>query len=289
VKDGMLTMLTAVTNPAKGDNAPAAIRLGQDVFLVQADGVARLLDFDRGRFYALNPVASRMLTLSLEQGTAEAATRLAAEYEISPRRIEADLAVLLRDLQGKRLLVSPDRPCHTGARTGAALGGVLRGADLALFRPLRAAAAAVVRLFRRPDEGSRGVPSVPGRLTVGLLLSLAWVSLRLFGWTGTLALWRRWHRSPTGPGPAARGRVLETLDGVVRDAAVGKLCFPASCKERALVGYQVLRACYGLPATLVVGVQCHPFGAHAWVKCDGRVITDDPARCELYTPVARYH
>lgn len=262
----------------------AAPRLGRNVFRIESEGVVRLLDFERGRFYALDRVGSRMLALCLEHGLDEAATRLAAEYDAAPEQIRADLVALLRDLESKQLLVPAHRPAEGHGRLLAAAGAGLRCTDLVLFRPLRAAAAMLSRLAGRRER----VPAVPGPRRVRLLLTLAWISLRLFGWTGTLSLWRRWHRTDSALEPAARARVLEALDRVVREAAVRKLCFPSACKERALVGYQVLRAIFGLPAVLVVGVQCHPFCAHAWVECDGVVVTDDPDHCAMYTPFARY-
>jgi hypothetical protein len=265
---------------------PGTYRLGPDVILVQDDGVARLLDFDRGRFYALNPVGSRMLALSLGHGAEEAAARLAAEYDVPPAQVRADLAVLLRDLEGKRLLVPPHAPARLRPRLLAALDALLWCADRVLVRALRGAARAAGALRGR-EAMPGGAPAVPGPRALGLLLTLAWVSLRLFGWSGTLAIARRWHRGRALLAGAARARVVDAVDRLVREAAVRKLCFPSACKERALAGYQVLRALYGLPAALVVGVRCHPFGAHAWVECDGRVVTDDPAHCELYTPVLR--
>jgi hypothetical protein len=262
-------MVTASTysENAANEAPPVARRLNRDVFLVEADGVARLLDFDRGRFYALDPVGSRMLALCLEHGADETAARVAAEYDAAPEQVREDLAVLLRDLEGKRLLASARRgPMRAFLLAG--LGGLLRGADWLLFRPLRGA--------------------TPGPRTAGRLLFLAWVSLRLFGWTGTVSLWRRWRRADAAPDAAARARAVETVDRLVREAAARTVCFPAVCKERALAGWQLLRTFYGLPAALVVGVRCHPFGAHAWVECGGAVVTDDPAHCELYAPVARY-
>ena len=60
------------------------------------------------------------------------------------------------------------------------------------------------------------------------------------------------------------------------------------CKERVLVGYHILRIFYGLPATLVVGIDRYPFQIHAWVECDDKIVTDDPEHCEPFIPVVRY-
>ena len=82
--------------------------------------------------------------------------------------------------------------------------------------------------------------------------------------------------------------VIEEVDRVVREAAAWKLFLPMVCKERALVGYHILRAFYGLPATLVVGIDRYPFQIHAWVECDDKIVTDDPEHCEPFIPVVRY-
>lgn len=81
---------------------------------------------------------------------------------------------------------------------------------------------------------------------------------------------------------------IEEVDGVVREAAAWKLFLPMVCKERALVGYHILRTFYGLPATLVVGCDRYPFQIHAWVECDDEIVTDDPQHCEPFIPVVTY-
>ena len=75
---------------------------------------------------------------------------------------------------------------------------------------------------------------------------------------------------------------------IVRRSAANSLLFPIFCKERALVSYHLLRVFYGLPATLILGVNQYPFQIHAWVECDGEIVSDDLAHCELFTPVIRY-
>jgi hypothetical protein len=75
---------------------------------------------------------------------------------------------------------------------------------------------------------------------------------------------------------------------LVREAAASQLFLPVVCKERALVGYQILRVFYRLPADLIVGIDRHPFQLHAWVECEGRIITDDRAHCETFIPVVSY-
>ena len=82
------------------------IGLNQDVFLVTADGIGRILDFNRGQFYGLDPVATTMLGLMLKTGRDDATRRMAEDYEAPLERIEADLDALLADLTRRRLIVS---------------------------------------------------------------------------------------------------------------------------------------------------------------------------------------
>ncbi len=245
-------MATRSATPAASDR----LCLNDGVFLVAEDGVARLLDFERGRFYALDPTGSALLALGLRHGVEHAALRIAEHCRAPLASVRADLATLLADLAKRRLVA--------GARGERRLPRWLG----ALARPL----------------GRAG--GMPSRAAITSHLVRAWISLRLFGWLRTLELWRHHHRpSPVGVPPAAAE--LAALDRHLRRVAAG-LLLPMSCKERALAMHQILRARFGLNACLVVGIQRHPFAAHAWVECEGQVLTDDAARCATFTAVARY-
>jgi Coenzyme PQQ synthesis protein D (PqqD) len=80
-------------------------RLQPDVILVLQDGVARILGLNRGRFYGLDAMGTRMLTLLLEQGPEVAAFHLAAEYGVPESQVLADVNKLLHDLQRQQILV----------------------------------------------------------------------------------------------------------------------------------------------------------------------------------------
>jgi hypothetical protein len=60
-----------------------------------------------------------------------------------------------------------------------------------------------------------------------------------------------------------------------------------ACKERALCCWALARAA-GLAATLVVGLQLFPLAGHCWCEVGSWTLSDDRARCDLYTPVIRY-
>jgi hypothetical protein len=234
-------------------------RLAPGVYLAAQDDITRVLDMDRGRFYALNAVASRLLTLTLEHGPDEAVVLAARAYGVAEAQVRGDLEALILELQGRGLLWRGEaKPACGRCWLPRWIVGPCR-----VKGPVTARVAA--RLLRR-----------------------AWWSLRLDGWASSLERWRR-PAGPPQPVPAASAeKVITAVDSAVRDAAAAQLLFPVACKERALVGHHLLRAVYGLPAVLVVGVQHYPFVAHAWVEVDGRTITDDEGHCAGFVPVARF-
>jgi hypothetical protein len=81
-------------------------RLRRGVTLLAQDDMARLLDLEQGRFYALNGTGARLLTLALEAGPEEAVTRVAREHGVEEERVRADWARLVSVLQRRRLLTS---------------------------------------------------------------------------------------------------------------------------------------------------------------------------------------
>jgi hypothetical protein len=228
---------------AGSTGAGGPCRLGQDVGLIVRDDRARLLDLNRGRFYALDPVGTQMLTLALEAGPAAMVGRLAHEYGVAPERVREDWRRLGGELTRKGLLATA------------------------------------------PTSPERR--KVPGRLTLFWLLAWAWLCVRVFGWAGTVRLWRRGDRPAGPPLPDAEaGRTVEAIGQAIQQAAAVHP-LNAQCKERALVGWRFLRR-LGLPAELVIGVMLYPFQAHAWVECGPWTVTDAALVCSAYTPAARY-
>ncbi|NEO00706.1 MAG: lasso peptide biosynthesis B2 protein [Moorea sp. SIO3I7] len=241
-----------MTNLALQEFVPTVItetnglyRLQKDVILVLQDGVARVLGLNRGRFYGLDAIGTKMLMLVLEQGLETAARCLAGEYGVPEGQVLADVKKLLQDLERQQLLV-----CQL-------------------------------------PQSYQPVP--PSHFTTSLLLTLAWISIRTLGWTRTIKLWRRWQPSiaPNTP-PENWEKALAAVDAVVRSAAAKHMLLPMACKERALVGWQILRTTFGLPAELVIGISLYPFEGHAWVECGSEIVTDDQLHCQMFTPVARY-
>lgn len=242
-----------MTYLAQQDLSPTVIvetggpyRLKQDVILVLQDGVARLLGLNRGRFYGLDAVGTKMLMLLLEHGSETAAIAIAAEYGVAEDQVRTDVTKLLGDLQRKQLLVCQLPQSHNSV--------------------------------------------TPSRLTTSVLLTLAWISIRTLGWTRTIRLWRRWQRPIDNKAPSGDWETaVQAVDTVVREAAAKHLLLPTiACKERALVGWHILKSTFGLPAELVIGINLYPFQAHAWVECGSWTVTDDRSHCEMFTPAARY-
>lgn len=79
----------------------------------------------------------------------------------------------------------------------------------------------------------------------------------------------------------------EHLRRIVAGFAALRLLVPEA--GRCLIrGLAVHAACCreGIPARLVLGVQLHPFQAHAWVQLDDKVVVGDFEQVRLFTPIA---
>src|SRR5271170_1877077 len=74
------------------------------VYLARQDDLTRVLDLDRGQFYGLDVIASRLLSLALAGGPDRAAAEVARTYGVEPALVRGDLEALLVDLQRRNLL-----------------------------------------------------------------------------------------------------------------------------------------------------------------------------------------
>ena len=255
--------------------------LNQDVHLFLQDNIAQLLDFRHGQFYGLDPIGTLMVSLILKQGSEETVKYIAQTYGVDEEQVGSDLAQLLKNLEQKKLIVAQGKennsffPWFQAQKKKAAK---LHDAILLWFFQK------ISSIFHRLLDKEQ----IPSRQTVELLLTLSWISFRLLGWSRTIALWQHWHQQIEERDTSDQQEVIEEIDRTIREAAAWKLFLPMVCKERALVGYHILRTFYGLPATLIVGVDHYPFQIHAWVKCDDKIVTDDPEHCEPFIPVISY-
>jgi hypothetical protein len=278
-------MLQTAAKPTKltilTDGNGSIYNLNQDVFLLVRDGIAQILDFNRGQFYGLDKIATSMVSLVIEKGLEKTVDELTQIYDATAEQLRSDLTQLLENLEQKQLLVATnkqsDRGCHWFYSWREKARQILDRACLWLLKTI----GSILRHLLNPEP-------TPNRLTVELLLILSWFSFRLLRWSRTISLWQHWHRTIATIDPSQADRAIATVDRTVREAAAAKLFLPMVCKERALVGYHLLRTFYGLPATLVIGIDRYPFQVHAWVECDGKVITDAPEHCESFLPAVKY-
>lgn len=255
--------------------------LNQDVFLFSQDGIAQILDFAHGQFYGLDEIATLMLLLVLEKGVDETVNEITKIYDVTEENVRSDLTILLQELEQKKLLVTNAKLFNwCFYLIHIFLSIIKKNFNKVLLLLLKIVSLIVRNLFNRERN--------PNRLTVELLLSLSWLSFCLLGWSRTLLLWQHWHGAISPTDTTVTTNIIENVDRMVREAAASKLFLPMVCKERALVGYHLLRTFHGLPATLVIGIDRYPFQVHAWVECHGLVVTDELAHCQPFTPVVRY-
>lgn len=234
-------------------------RFNKNIYLFTQDETTQILDFQQGKFYALDPIAYLMVSLVLEKGFENTVTQITQKYETSREQITTDLRLLLSQLEYKKLIISPEK-----AQKDLRFNQFKKWLNLLAIGLLQA----IASLFRKLYNSSQN----PNQFTVNLLLSLSWISFRLLGWSRTLSLWQTWHKSQEIITLNQLEETLQHVDILVREASANKLFLPVVCKERALVGYHLLRVFYGLPAYLIVGINRHPFQLHAWVECDGKII-----------------
>ena len=110
-----------------------------------------------------------------------------------------------------------------------------------------------------------------GVLRCACLLFVVKQALRVRGFAWTMS----WIMKP---GPATSSLVTDTrhlVEAVERRVAMAAAFYPgrARCLEQSMVLFYLLRR-RGIEATLALGVQAHPFLAHAWLEHEGRVVND---------------
>jgi hypothetical protein len=94
---------TVIVEP-NGAETNGAYQLQRDVILVLQDGTGRLLGLNRGQFYGLNLVGTKMLMLLLQQGVESAVQQVAQDYQVAEAQVQADITAFLRNLQRQRLI-----------------------------------------------------------------------------------------------------------------------------------------------------------------------------------------
>ena len=113
------------------------------------------------------------------------------------------------------------------------------------------------------------------------------VGFRLLGFSRVYRLVQWWcRRAPTAAEVPKRPFIVERARDSVRTATRYYWRRGLDCLPRSLTLYVLLRR-RRVVATLHIGVKRFPFGAHAWVECQGEVLDDTPNswRHEPYVPI----
>ena len=143
----------------------------------------------------------------------------------------------------------------------------------------------------RPGLSNVSISFFDSRLALTVRALLMFVALdvgfRLFGFPRVYGLVRQWAgrfeiANESAATPSAVDRTLLAVASATRYYWRRRL----DCLPRSLTTYLLLRQ-QGVFATLRIGVRRYPFGAHAWVECQGRVLEDlvNPWRHEPYVPI----
>ena len=258
-------MINAIIS-AETDNkrTTAEYLLAPDVILlVIQDGTARLLDVG-GNFYTISQVGSSMLQEALREDTTTAAHKIATAYGANPQHIQNDLNIFLQDLEEKHLIEKPHRTSHVFQFKKTML-------SLVFF----------------PFLGFVHASPVSVKTKMWILLTLAYVSFRLFGWPNTVRVWQHYYQKHAKKAAMSYPEMtVKAADEAVRAIAANHL-LATECKERALSCWAFLHS-VGLPAKLVVGVNLFPLTSHCWCEFEQTILSDDKGRCERFTPVLNY-
>lgn len=231
--------------------------LGPEVFFIVApDGSGRLFDME-DFFYAVSPVATKMLQQALSRDRKMAIEVLAQWYGVDANTIAKDYTVLLQNLQEQGLIFSKCSPCQSSTPRN----GVFPTSLVLLLRLIR---------------------HLPLRLRAWVLMALAHLMLNLWGWNKTVYAWVEAHRLLDVHSEYSRDSIYSTF----RIVAAWHL-FPINCKERALSAWS-LCTMEGIPSSITVGISLFPLASHCWCRTDDGCVSDFTDRCETFTPLLVY-
>jgi len=81
------------------------VAVSDDVVFKEIDGEAVLLDLQRGEYFGLDPVGTRIWQTLVEHGCARPAiAALLEEFDVSPETLEGDIVRLLAELSTNHLI-----------------------------------------------------------------------------------------------------------------------------------------------------------------------------------------
>jgi hypothetical protein len=131
-----------------------------------------------------------------------------------------------------------------------------------------------------------GPPRLP--LSVYALYALV-MTARALATNGFTTLYRRYATFSSSlthsPDAGARLSQAEAAIGFAENFFTGSVA-PNDCLPRSLAIYRILKYA-GLQPEHRIGVRLHPFEAHAWVECEGRVIRDTLPYVREFAVIAR--
>jgi len=225
-------------------------------FVLAPDGSGRLFDLEN-LFYALSPVAARMVQEAIKQDRTTAISLLAKSYGTEKTVIAKDYDALLRDLQ-ERGLISPSSGPF--------------GSNLPPPRILCVILVPLLRIIQR----------LPLKARARMLMGVAHVMLQFWGWNTTIYAWLEAHRALD----ARREYGTSTICLATR-AVAARHVLPISCKERALSAWS-LCAMEGIKASITLGISLFPLASHCWCWTEEECLSDFSDRCEGFTAIRVY-
>jgi hypothetical protein len=231
--------------------------LAPEVVLTRSASGAYLIDLDRG-FFALDALGYEVLRAAMTGGGAAAIQHLSRSCGFPHDRSAVEAEALRQEL------------CCVGA----------------IARPrtarwsLRGAGARIVFVAAQlsPKLWSFSPP-----LAVHVILTLAWLAIRLEGFRSSLL---RWRAAGSVHSTRFSRRDSRRISGLIRRASASYLIPACACKERAVATDFLSRSVAGLETTVVIGIRPTPFSAHAWAERFGRVLSDDPSAIRRFRRVA---
>lgn len=82
------------------------ISVARDIAVADLGDESVVLDPTSGKYFGLNEVAARIITIAKEETTFERVVdQLLSEFEVDRSRLESDVALFVQDLEGRGLLV----------------------------------------------------------------------------------------------------------------------------------------------------------------------------------------
>jgi hypothetical protein len=259
---------TVVSSSVRDAPSWPCYRLREGVVLIVApDGSSRLMDL-AGDVCAISATGTMMLESIFSQSIDAACQAVAKRFGVGAERVRLDMAALVGPLERRRLLIAPG--CAGHARASVA------SVSCWMIAPVVALCAAAPRRL------------VSAKAWV--LLTIAFISTRVFGWPNTIRVWNRTtsgRRRDVTPAVSADAEILDTIDRAVA-RAMSMHPLHVSCKERAL-SCQALARAAGMDSSVVLGVDLFPFAMHCWCECSSRILADRyDGQCDRFTPIMVY-